>query len=854
MGREIYAYSDIMRITEHPRFDMFKNYPQITATFGLKKAMKELCPSNDESTISVQIVQQKVTGNWGDCVFQQHVQLGNIIRKLNEPKEDRDIVLGFKKSKNELLAAYRHLVEAGSKPDDLCVTCREEYYFQKIWRLMEQEEPSFGDFIARMKHWEEKPDEMIEVLDKYVCNISSQTLVLHGFYFITPLQERIISILEKSGANLIFLCCISRAFPGVGRIWAENFREENGYPPQSEWVYDDLTIGRSLPFCNLFESNIANDSLDNVKIIRYCDEQEFITDINRIHNQEERLLLSGNVQRTEQILREYYPEKFKRRHLLAYPVGQFIYCLHSMWDPITEQLDLTIDSIQKCFASGWACTDGIQGKNYVRELEMIAPYFKNCSTVVDWRKRLCTLEKATQNVITLFEEHIKQNDLREVKWHRVMGNPFLNMSIFACNQEKIRDILTLIEHILKTAEILFSSAEEISLKDHFLKLENLLRSAQNVDTILEEEKIIIDELERRINTVNSPVNKCFPGDLAEAVMLMVGGGFFDEDSFSVLADRDEDFIKPLYQAEEIPVIERQKVHLCMCDEVCIPGKSKGNPWPITDIMIDNLAANANDCVRKCLWNMKFIAVNNPLCVRYLFAVLLQNEDVELSWIKGGDPKEIGPSPYVKLMQEVYGLEPCTASKDPVTRIEAELALPLERNQCKSFSTDYNAPSEVYLDLALCPLKFLYGYILQEFPTYYSEFHYSFVLSSLISAFAAVSGESKTEVANHLFTMLPYLRDIERQQIEDYAGKSTDGETEELEDVSYSNERLRVHFVPVKTLNQAKSAYEKIIDGSEEFDISFTRPAGCKEVCMFCQHASYCMSALFAVDGEDNDGN
>ena len=80
-------------------------------------------------------------------------------------------------------------------------------------------------------------------------------------------------------------------------------------------------------FGELYSNGEGN--FQNVNIIEYKNDIEFVDDIKRI-NSEKISLYGVDVSRANKILMEYYPEKFKKRHLLSYPVGQFIYYLHNI--------------------------------------------------------------------------------------------------------------------------------------------------------------------------------------------------------------------------------------------------------------------------------------------------------------------------------------------------------------------------------------------------------------------------------------------------------------------------------------------------------------------------------------------
>lgn len=846
MSRKVYAYSNIKDLMKHPKYDEIKELPHITATTGLANVIKDYYRFNNEnSTVSIHEISKSVVEDWDseDTVFLQYVHLEKIIR--NSPQND--VVLGFKRNKHNMLNAARILTEAGIRPSDIQETCVEESIFKSLWSELENEEESFGKFRARIEGFERDPSTLLSLLKRMITKIDSDSMVLHGFYFITPIQERIFDILEKSGKTLIFLCRADRTHIEASRIWYENFTPEFGYPSYDEWVYDDLEILDGKAFFDLFEVGISHHPLSNVKIIKYKDVMEFISDVDRICN-DGSVLFSANLQKTSDILKEFYPDRFKMRHLLAYPVGQYIYCLYKMWDPIEGKLNISFEEIQKCFSSGWVCCNGLQGKDYLSDLEKMATYFKGCNSISDWELRLETLSYAINNVVKLFERHIEDNGSIEVRWHKLMGNPFRNMSVFACDTNRMNEVVLLLRHLLRTAKSLFEDDMEVKLEEHLNTLKDILDTRADMENILKEEKVIINELLKRLGNNQSSVEECFPGDLSEAIMMLIGGGFFDEDSFSVQVRMDEEFVKPIYHAEASQLIGK-KIHLCMCDQESMPGKPSNYPWPITDKMIEELQHSGPMESRKYLRDMRFIVEAKPLCNRYLFSELMMNNEIEISWIAGTDNEEIAPSPYLKLIETVFGIKPTSGEVQQLTLSYVKGKPKSESKIHYEYEIDTKEPSEVKLDLALCPLKYLYGYVLQDLPSYTSEFHYSFVLSKMIGAFARVAGYQQKKVGERLFEILPYLREIESRQIIDYSSGKSDSGTEEYDNVSYNNERLKIHFLVLDILAKAQKKWEEISSNGPVYGFDFIRPDDNRSVCMYCQNIDFCKEALFAVDEE-----
>ena len=82
---------------------------------------------------------------------------------------------------------------------------------------------------------------------------------------------------------------------------------------------------------------------------------------------------------------------------------------------------------------------------------------------------------------------------------------------------------------------------------------------------------------------------------------------------------------------------------------------------------------------------------------------------------------------------------------------------------------------------------------------------------------------------------------------------------ELADVFYSDERLKVRFPNKNVRSQALGEYGKLLTPDGKTGMDFYKTAADMDtdpykkvdtdVCLFCQHQSYCRYAVFAVDAE-----
>ena len=70
------------------------------------------------------------------------------------------------------------------------------------------------------------------------------------------------------------------------------------------------------------------------------------------------------------MLKDYFPDEYGDRKILAYPIGQFISTINNMWDDELQTITLDADSLIDCFSSGWLSVNGVAGKQYLQDLKL----------------------------------------------------------------------------------------------------------------------------------------------------------------------------------------------------------------------------------------------------------------------------------------------------------------------------------------------------------------------------------------------------------------------------------------------------------------------------------------------------
>lgn len=841
MGRRVYTYRSIAALDKHPGYGDLVQYPHITATGDLYHVIQAQY-KQFRSVVDVHALQKGIIADWEDpdVSFRQFINISRVIRKLPIIEEERVIHGSFLKNKVKVLNAIRLLVEADIEPREFVPTCIEERLFQRIWIALENEDESFGELRVTMASYLENQEDFKSTLRKIAPCMIADTIVLHGFYFITPIQERLFDMLERCGKTLIFLCCIDDTVPEVQEIWYKVLSQSNKFDSPEKWVRDEPVSLRNQPFGSAFGKTPDFRKQHHISAIKYESEIDFVRDVKRLLD-EDFVIYSTDVKAADELLKEFYPSVYKRRHLLSYPVGQYIYRLHSMWSTKDQCLTMSIDDVQACFASGWVECDGINAMKHMYGLEKLKTYVSDCKTIDQWEARLVLLQNTKDTVLASFEQHLDDVPQEHRRWHRMMADPFLNLSCFDYDDGLLQELIDLIKHLIRTARTLFVGPGELTIATHMDKVRKILADGEEEKTLLEEEAAIIEELTSRLNYHDLGVRTCLPGEISEAIMIVIGGGILDEDNYSIQSGKNETFIKPLYQVESAPILGNGKVHLCLSDENRLPGKVKPYVWPLNNDFLDRLLVPSHDRRRQYLDDMRFVMDNSPLANRYLFFSLLQNDIVEVSWVATEDEKEISASPYIQILEHLFQVPVIHSEKRQWTTAETHLIGALEKDVSMQVNLEQESAIEAKMDVVMCPWRYIYGYVLSERPVYSSDFHYGFALSNLIGAIAAVSSMPKQAAGDAVLGLFPYLRDVEKQQIMDHVPSIINEDEDIMDDASYPQARLLVHFLQRRIKEKAEerlgkqmqdeAVYAAVLNTAKEYD-----------QCMYCPYSTACPHA------------
>lgn len=827
--RDIYDYTDIRKLEETQLNSLIKKGVIITATSELAIAMASYYP--EYRVIDIHRFINAIIPEWEGNVkdIKNYVILRNVIENYVADNEvNEEVVTYLRRNAGDIWNAIKLLVEADVYPDDVepgnSIPLK---HFKKIWNYLETENEQIVLFRAIFSFELSQKEAVIKKIEEKVGELR-QDIFLLGFYFITPIQERILDVLDNAGFNLIFLNCHDSNYGFATKIWEKTFFEE--YRSKSNREIQDKNY-----LINYFgDALLGKKNSIPLEIIKHHTEFDFAEMVKGAIDKGE-VVYSPDSKRCEKILKEYYPEFYNRKHLLSYPVGQYINYLHMMWNTFSNRMDLRFEYVYKCFASGWLSVEYINGRDYLYEMKLLEPYFKGCHDVNQWEERLTTLTDAKKSILG-FEDREKGR----VRWHRLLGNPFYNLGVYSIGEDIINAIKLLISKLIDDATFLFADDERTDLYEHFQRITEIIQSHIDKEELLEEEEELTSELLAQLKDETMKGVICPMNGIRDAIIMMIGDYFGEYESQDEETSGRKRMVLPLSMVEAHMLNNYgQKVHLVLADEFSLPGQPKRLPWPLTDSMLDNLRISERKDTQKYVNDMRSVIEDRPLSYRYLFFSFMgisnsENKPIlSIEWVCNKDKKEIDVSPYVRLLN--LNENTIKDAKGKLDDYQIIISGSEEKPKVAQLEPpETNAPREVIMDYLLCEKRYIYSYLLNILPRYTSAFHYSFELSNLISAFTTISGVRKEEVSAELGKLFPFLRHIELRQSFDFASSQEKLESYEYEGIEYPAVRLCTHYLNKDLI------YEAMDREDEYLKYGIIHGELAKESCIYCPYSEVCL--------------
>ncbi|WP_052200209.1 hypothetical protein [Exiguobacterium sp. ZOR0005] len=777
MSVKVYTYDDPKGWRSHPRYEEIKGAIHVCATKnvaqGIQEAYQEVGAFERVHTIREIISATQPDWNSAETQLQQYLKLSKVLKEHIAREDEKSIKDSFRKNKKHVLDTLRLLAYSGIGPADLSTVLAniddlsaKERMLVEIWHELEQVDPSYATLREEMaKNWAKR--QILSVLegmsesDGRSLPLAEDKIVLHGFYFVTPEQQRFLECVRNGGLEVIFFNLFDERYPDTFGFTRAFITEKYGW--SDDWEIGksrvDSDLGMGNVFLRAYEEGSAPVNNAEREIVAYESFFEFmnkvivpsypIGEINRENTSTQ--IIATNADMLNEILDQYYPDMVTgTRNFLQYPVGQFLSKIHSIRTEDGFMLDSEI--LMATFTSGWLYDpkSGRNARDYTGQLKKILPYFEGCETLEQWKSRSNELMELYDQVFFPYE---KAGDGRAIK---SMRSPFARISQFSLEHremETIRFFLRQLDFISK--ELFHIEEEEEQIGKHFRKVFEMVSkyNPSNHMELINEETRILEALNEKLGRIEDDTFFLYE-DVGEAVSLYLSGK---------LEPQEDLLIKPFIEVDGEAFKSGKKYYVTGLDERGLPLSEFSLPWPFQDKTYEALSERYQVLELDTLRNKSIKHIS-----RYLFYITLEflnTDDTELSWMRSYlDKTDMDQALYAKQLDLTVthpGSFPTSTEgrdiRDNVYDFEREVVTEEE-------SFEGLTVPDFLMEYSTCNRRFRYGYILSEFPTFDTEFHQQFQYTDLLRIARRASTCTDEKVVRQVSSLFPGWTEYRKNMI------------------------------------------------------------------------------------------
>lgn len=811
--RRIITYSDLSCIADAPYFQEIADIPQIAMSSEFQKSLTMFTGPKTSFSKLFPII----CSSWEsrDSVSNDLLLVSRFIHsRLEDATDDKERIwlTGCLKNSFDILSAIRLLIEADVSQNDLADLGKNTQLLCEIWSYLEKN----SETARKFKDAYNDASAIAKTVSGLLRCDTNKSIIIHGFFFITPKQDRVIRSLESEGYDLIFLFQYDETYRYANSIWELLYCPGNGFTHKDSWI----SYGKSV--FNAMGEILNGHSVAgiNCSLVRYPDVVSFIESIDADDH-----YFSNSANDANRIFMQFHPELGGERSLLSYPVGRFIDALCAMWDDETMSIIIESESVKSCFVSGWLSIDGLSSNDYVNDLIKILPFFRDCHTLKEWNDRLEYYNMLRTDVISKFAG---RSDKSTDRWDRFMGNPLCNIGFFDIPEERLDTVIKMLNRLLGYVENLFDTATGARITTCLEKLEGIMDIQQSELSDLRSEYEAAASILESICSSDTPEG-FMPCDMVSTIRQFISHAMPIEDP-----NTDGRPVKQMYDIESV---SSGQVHICLCDSSSMPGGTTRPVWPLTVDVLETIEQRQYGRDEKPLISDTLFIINNaPISNRYLLYRAFFCDHVTLSWISARDRKELTMSPYMRLIESMSDAKMDIGTRTHPANDVPEPAMTIEpASYSDIFRHVDRQVIDPWLEFSICPRRFMNSYILAEHPSYPDSFNQSFIIGSLMRSLYDLGCDNMQTVQEQVLALFPYLLASEIQQIKESSStSSTHGHTE-YNGHLYTNKRLDVeHPFPLRIMMT-----DQIVSVKPDESVNLSSTCSRNEMCWYCPHSLKC---------------
>lgn len=588
---------------------------------------------------------------------------------------------------------------------------------------------------------------------KHLNNLMNQDLlkdkkiIIHGIHRITPMMYFFFEQLEKQmNIEPIFVFNYCEEYPHIYNTWKQVYSWTNKEMQHVGMETEEIsTIGKKLGA--IIEGEECNEELEEElhtfmnltnfsnAIATVYDEayQKVGGDINKALSEMKIQYYATDPNKSNNILKMYYPEQFGERQFLAYPIGQFILALYNMWNFELKEIQIKDNALEECINSGVFLKD--QYQEVMSTYEKIKVYFAD---ITDNPKSDITYYLERIDYLSKQVDKIKKDKILE------------GFSFFNVTKEELKRFKKYILELREVSDTLFQDMDpKMQYDEHFKKLIKVIeKCSQDNHLVSDIEKELITNINKKLEQVTVERVEGLREDIKEAVFLYLSQQKQQPSSHWIVRGFEQlDGAVLLSQKSKA-----QKYHIGLVSEKNMSVKTKEElSWPLTESFLENYEGTKK-AVNVVLTSLR--ERRNFMRYSLFYILAFSKKPIELGYILEEDD-EVN-TPYFLL--ELLGL------KEPEAGETIDLNIPVnsEDQHIHIKELTKNITKEGKDIFAICPYKFFLTSGIHAPLIYRDEFQMRYALTNYIQINIKNQVYSKEDIQGiktHIKELFPFWDEV-----------------------------------------------------------------------------------------------
>lgn len=757
-------------MNQQSRFMEYENAIHITATNSLKAGMMT---SNSNVNrwftgpiISFAELLRFLGDGWSKSKtnLKQFTLLSKALREQSEgvTKEDRELFAAIDKNQEHILKTIRLLSESGytisAVRQHLATLTKQEEIFLDLWEAVEQ------DYAFQCIHnWFERLQQspkkvfrktLVELFESLVKDTKKRTaanilpgesvrnivyerikqgkksiLVLHGFYFLVPIQKRLFDVLSERFEIVHVINYqpnYKHGFQTVERFL--NLKPGNYTKVlQSPYTVNYHAKEFLLAINGQFVSNELVKDEPSLEKINYF---EFYTlqQLRRYTQSHDERYVSPRAMEVADFLSTL--EQTSHKKLSEHPLGVFLVNIHRInkrkFDVATGKFldneNVTHTLLRELFYSGYLYVNGVNAQTAMLTLDMLQEITKTFTKFEDWYNCLEEIVEMKQEAETAYENGYSYNS----RDHRMYSFYHETIGYFYCNEEELDFVREAIAQVERLFEQLFNG-NQINIKQYVEILEGHIEQ--------EIMPVLTDQLDKEIaqhiivaltDLKYDSFEKMDRQDLMQGLQyfLAQNPNLEDEYEMELYGQQEQngvDTINSLLNSDGLQFDDNRVIHFAMMDNEAFPTKQSLNIWPLSKEAFQTLCDE-----NKYLNQLQMRKQLEVEIACYQFYLIMTNA-VKINFsivLRLNEHKNLKRCFYLNFLSLIKG------SQKQVNKL-------LQKKVETNYVTETVMFEEQKYDILprqmfnRCPKRFVYTFLLDRRPVFHEAFHEPFLFQQLI---------------------------------------------------------------------------------------------------------------------------